>query len=146
MKRLSRGRKKPMADINIVPYIDVMLVLLVIFMTTTPLLSQGINVNLPQASAKPLTPEEQEPIIVSVNTQGEYYLNIASKPSEVIGAEQLKQSVGGALQTAQQKNQKREVYVKGDRAANYGKIVEAMVLLQTAGAENIGLLTEPVDH
>ena len=136
-----RNRRKPMADINVVPYIDVMLVLLMIFMITAPLLSQGVHVNLPQAAAKTLTPENQLPIIVTVNKKGQYFLNIAKKPSNAIAANALNDAVGIALGRAKQKNQKRDVYVRGDKDADYGTVVKAMVLLQQAGAKDVGLIT-----
>lgn len=136
-----RNRKKPMAEINVVPYIDVMLVLLMIFMITAPLLSQGVHVNLPQAAAKTLTPEDQLPIIVTVNKQGQYFLNIAKKPSSTITAAALNDAVGIALGRAKQNNQKRDVYVRGDKDADYGTVVKAMVLLQQAGAKDVGLIT-----
>lgn len=136
-----RNRKKPMADINVVPYIDVMLVLLMIFMITAPLLSQGVHVNLPQAAAKTLTPEDQLPIIVTVNKKGQYFLNIAKKPTKAIAANALNDAVGIALGRAKQKNQKRDVYVRGDKDADYGTVVKAMVLLQQAGAKDVGLIT-----
>ncbi|MDF1654961.1 MAG: protein TolR [Coxiellaceae bacterium] len=138
-----RNRKKPMAEINVVPYIDVMLVLLMIFMITAPLLTQGVHVNLPQASAKTLTPDNQLPIIVTVDKKGEYFLNIAKKPSKALNAAQLNDAVGIALGRAKQKNQKRDVYVRGDKAVDYGKVVNAMVLLQQAGAKDVGLITKP---
>ncbi|MDF1760579.1 MAG: protein TolR [Coxiellaceae bacterium] len=138
-----RNRKKPMAEINVVPYIDVMLVLLMIFMITAPLLTQGVHVNLPQASAKTLTPDDQLPIIVTVDKKGEYFLNIAKKPSNALTAAQLNDAVGIALGRAKQKNQKRDVYVRGDKAVDYGKVVNAMVLLQQAGAKDVGLITKP---
>ncbi|HYF97487.1 MAG TPA: protein TolR [Coxiellaceae bacterium] len=135
-------KKKPMAEINVVPYIDVMLVLLVIFMITTPLLSQGVHVELPNAAAKALSAEELPPLIVSVDKEGNYYLNINKDPEVVISPDELSQQVSNALSEAQAKNQKREVYVKGDQSANYGQIVQAMVLLQKAGAPSVGLMTE----
>ena len=138
-----RNRKKPMAEINVVPYIDVMLVLLMIFMITAPLLTQGVHVSLPQASAKTLTPDNQLPIIVTVDKKGEYFLNIAKKPRKALNAEQLNDAVGIALGRAKQKNQKRDVYVRGDKAVDYGTVVKAMVLLQQAGAKDVGLITKP---
>ncbi len=135
-------RKKPIAEINVVPYIDVMLVLLVIFMITTPLLSQGVQVELPQAAAKPLKIEQQPPLIVSVDREGSYFLNTNKNPDQAISAEELSAQVSAALQAAEQKNQKRDVYVKGDQRVNYGLIVQAMVLLQKAGAPSVGLMTE----
>ena len=135
-------KRKSLSEINVVPYIDVMLVLLVIFMITAPLMSQGVKVNLPQANAKVLTPEEQIPIIVTVAQDGQYYLNIAKSPKTPISAEELNQTLAFTLKAAEQKQIKREVYVQGDREANYGKVVQAMVLLQKAGVDNVGLMTE----
>ncbi len=138
-----RNRKKPLAEINIVPYIDVMLVLLVIFMITAPLLTQGIHVNLPQAQARALKPQQAEPIVVSVDAKGDYFLNTTDHSEKIIDAANLKQQVAQLLLTAKQQNKKRDVYVKGDRAANYGEVVKAMVLLQQAGAADVGLITDP---
>lgn len=133
--------KGPMSEINVVPYIDVMLVLLVIFMVTTPLLSQGIKVNLPQAQAQTIAPA-QEPIIVSVDEKGLYYLNTAPHPETALDAHQLSLAVSEQLRSAEQKKLPRQVFVKGDKKVDYGTVVTAMVLLQQAGATNIGLLTE----
>ncbi len=141
----NKSRRGAMAEINVVPYIDVMLVLLVIFMIAAPLLSQGVNVNLPQASAKPLPPKNEPPIIVSVDQKGQLYLNVSEQPKIPIPAQALMVQVAAQLAVAKQKNQSREVYVKGDQAVGYGKVVEAMVMLQKAGVENVGLITQPVD-
>ncbi len=140
-KSRHQRHKGPLAEINVVPYIDVMLVLLVIFMATTPLLSQGINVNLPKAQAQTIS-QSQEPIIVSVDGEGHFYLNTSVHPDVVLDETQLGQEVRQQLALAQQKNQVRQVFVKGDKNVNYGKVVGAMVLLQKAGAINIGLITE----
>ena len=131
-----------MAEINVVPYIDVMLVLLVIFMITAPLLTQGINVKLPQAAAKALTPKRESPVIVSVDSRGEYYLNIAAEPGQPVSAQDLVSRVASIVQTAAQNHQERDVYVKGDADVDYGKVVRAMVLLQEAGVDNVGLMTQ----
>lgn len=135
-------KKRPMAEINVVPYIDVMLVLLVIFMVTAPLLNQGVKVDLPKASAQTIPPKEQEPVIVSVDATGQYYLNIADKPNEIIDVTTLVNRVAMTLQAAQQQGQIRQVFVKGDKKVNYGSVVQAMVLLQQAGAQSVGLITE----
>lgn len=135
------ARRRPVAEINVVPYIDVMLVLLVIFMITAPLLSQGVNVDLPQAHAKTLT-QEREPIIVSVNAQGEYFLNIASTPEQPMAGQQVLDMVRKELAAGKDLNQKRNIFVKGDKHVSYGAVVEIMALLQQAGAQNIGLMTE----
>lgn len=135
-----RGERRPMAEINVVPFIDVMLVLLVIFMITTPLLTQGVKVDLPKTEAKALPQDQKEPLIVTVDAAGNYYLNIASKPTQPITLQVLSHLVTEQLSmdTAQQ----RPVLVRGDKDANYGKIVEAMVLLQQAGAKSVGLITQ----
>ena len=146
MKNRFRNQKGPLAEINVVPYIDVMLVLLVIFMITAPLLMQGVNVNLPQAAAKALSPKESSPIIVSVDREGNYFLNIADRPEDPISSQNLVNRVAATLQIAKEQHQEREVYVKGDRAVDYGKVVQAMVLLQRAGASRVGLMTQQNDQ
>jgi biopolymer transport protein TolR len=133
-----RVRKRPMAEINVVPYIDVMLVMLVIFMVTAPLLTQGVKVDLPEASAEPMPPEDQEPLVVSVDAAGKLYLNIADDPNQAITGDDLKQRVAAVLR----RSPKRSVLVRGDQTANYGSVVAAMVLLQQAGVPNVGLVTE----
>lgn len=137
-----RPRKRPLSEINVVPYIDVMLVLLIIFMVTTPLLSQGVKVNLPQATAQAISPQEKEPIIVSVDAQGNYFLNIAANPSQPIDAQTLSNQVAAELHVSQQQGIERQVLVKGDRSVDYGHVVQAMVLLQQAGAPSVGLVTQ----
>ena len=139
---MKRERRKPMADINVVPYIDVMLVLLVIFMITTPLLSQGVKVDLPQATAQAIT-AAKEPIVVSVDAQGNYYLNLATDPSQPIDAVSLANRVSTELRSDAQQGQTRQVLVKGDQHVDYGKVMQAMVLLQQAGAASVGLVTDP---
>ena len=136
-----RQKRKPIADINVVPYIDVMLVLLVIFMITTPLLSQGVKVDLPQAQAQTLSGSQQQPIIVTVNSKGQYFLNIANDPQQAIAPQALATRVAAELQIARQAHEKRLVLVKGDKEVDYGKVVQAMVLLQHAGAGTVGLMT-----
>jgi biopolymer transport protein TolR len=135
-----RGSRSPMAEINVVPFIDVMLVLLVIFMITTPLLTQGVKVDLPKTEAKALPQDQKEPLIVTVDATGNYYLNTASKPTQPITLQVLSHLVTEQLST--DTTQQRPVLVRGDKDANYGKIVEAMVLLQQAGAKSVGLITQ----
>tara|TARA_R110000868_G_scaffold144960_4_gene364546 strand:- start:69049 stop:69492 length:444 start_codon:yes stop_codon:yes gene_type:complete len=133
-----RQKRKPISDINIVPYIDVMLVLLVIFMITAPLLQQGVNVNLPQANAKVLSAKERMPAIVSVNKKGQLFLNTSSNPNIPV----TNQALTKAVQSMLQKNPKRTILVKGDTDTNYGNVVKAMVLLQQAGVKDVGLMTQ----
>lgn len=139
-----RGSRSPIAEINVVPFIDVMLVLLVIFMITTPLLTQGVKVSLPKTEAKALPQNQKEPVIVTVDAAGRYYLNLSSKPEQPVTARVLTNLVTNVLRgNGQEQEQQRPVLVRGDRNANYGKIVEAMVLLQQAGAKGVGLITQP---
>lgn len=138
-----RGKKRALADINVVPYIDVMLVLLIIFMITAPLLTQGVNVHMPEAKAKVIDAPEQKPMIISVDEQGNYYLNISSTPTVPMSPKQLAVRVAAELQVAQKQGKKEAVYVKGDEHVDYGKVVGAMVMLQQAGVADIGLVTEP---
>ena len=129
-----------MAEINVVPYIDVMLVLLVIFMITAPLLSQGVKVELPQASAEPLPPEALEPLVLTVDAEGRYYLNVGGAGEEVpVDLETLLARVAAVLRHKPE----TPVMVRGDRHVDYGRVIEAMVVLQAAGAPNVGLVTEP---
>ncbi len=134
-------RHRPLAEINVVPYIDVMLVLLVIFMVTAPLLFQGVDVNLPSANAKPIDTKQPEPIVLSIDARGNYYLNIAANPTAIISAPDLFKRVAGELKRVPGIPE-RQVLVKGDKAISYGKIIQAMVLLQHAGAPNVGLVTK----
>lgn len=136
-----RGSRRPMAEINVVPFIDVMLVLLVIFMITTPLLTQGVKIELPKTEAKALPPQQKEPLIVTVDAQGSYYLNISSKPNQPVTPRVLSNLV--TTQLTQSGGEQRPVLVRGDKSANYGKVIEAMALLQQAGAKSVGLITQP---
>ncbi|PWY55310.1 protein TolR [Legionella qingyii] len=142
MIRAKTKRERPISEINVVPYIDVMLVLLVIFMITAPMLSQGVTVDLPKAASQNLAPTDREPIIVSVNQQGTYFLNISSTPAEPIESQALVVRVAAELELAKQSGQKLNVLVKGDQGVAYGKVVQAMALLKQAGAEQVGLLTD----
>lgn len=121
-----------------VPYIDVMLVLLVIFMITAPLLAQGVKVDLPQAASEPIEPKQKEPLIVTVNAQGVYFLNVGDNPMNGIDNETLVKRVATVLR----RQPETPVLVRGDKNVNYGKVVTAMTLLQKAGAPSVGLLTE----
>ena len=140
--RRRRIRKRPLAEINIVPYIDVMLVLLVIFMIATPLLTQGVKVNLPHAKAVQIDASKQLPLIVTVNAQGQYFLNAVNNAQTSLSAQQLAIRVAAELQLAKKDGYQRQVLVKGDRQVQYGKVVQAMALLQKAGVPQVGLMTE----
>ena len=135
---MRRKRRKPVSDINVVPYIDVMLVLLIIFMVTAPLMNLGVELDLPQANANPLdTPED--PVIVSVDRTGAFFLTIGGE-RESIDLEGLTAKVGAFVRN----NPKVPVLVGGDRNVDYGKVYEAMVALQAAGAPRVGLMADPM--
>jgi biopolymer transport protein TolR len=133
-----RGRKL-MGEINVVPYIDVTLVLLIIFMVTAPMLSQGIKVDLPQAAAEPIEPDDLEPLLLSVDAAGAMYLNLGV-PERALPPDQLLEVASAALR----REPNRPVLVKADKAVAYGRVVEGMVLLQQAGAQKVGFVTEPL--
>ena len=138
-RRRSKGH---IVDINVVPYVDVMLVLMVIFMITAPMLTQGVTVDLPKAISKSLKTSSREPIIVSVDRAGGYFLNIHANPNTAIEPHDLMVRVAAELTLAGQTHEPLHVLVKGDRGVPYGKVVEAMALLKQAGAENVGLVTD----
>ena len=135
----NRGRRRLMGEINVVPYIDVMLVLLIIFMVTAPLLTQGVHVELPKAAAENLPPDDNEPIVVTVNRDGELFLNISEAPKDPVAAPYLVAQVQKVLRNRPD----TPVMVRGDEAVDYGSVVHAMTLLQQAGAPSVGLVTEP---
>lgn len=137
-----RTRKRPISEMNVVPYIDVMLVLLVIFMITAPLLTQGIKVELPKASSEILPPQQQDPIIVSVDRQGSMYLNLSSQPDAPIDETTLVNRVAALLRL----HPDTPVMVRGDHQVDYGAVVVAMGLLQKAGAPSVGLMTRPAEQ
>jgi biopolymer transport protein TolR len=129
-----------MGEINVVPYIDVMLVLLIIFMVTAPLLAQGVKVDLPKASAEPLPPEAQEPLVLSIDKQSRLYLNVGGTPTVAISEEVLTARATAAIR----RNPDRAVLLKADETIPYGRAVDAMVMLQHAGAKKVGFITEPL--
>ena len=135
-------RRRLMGEINVVPYIDVMLVLLIIFMVTAPLLTQGVQVELPDADAKPIDPEllkDREPLVLSVDRDGRYYLNIGGDEDSPVGEAEVARRAGAVLS----RDAATPVLVKADERVAYGSVVRGMVLLQQAGATKIGFLTDP---
>jgi biopolymer transport protein TolR len=137
-----RGKKRLMSEINVVPYIDVMLVLLIIFMITAPLLTQGINVELPKAGAEVLDPEllrDNEPLILSVDRDGKFYLNIGENVEAPVDEQTIIERTSAVVR----RNAETPVLVKADQAVPYGRVVTGMVLLQQAGAAKVGFLTDP---
>ena len=136
------GKRKPVSEINVVPYIDVMLVLLIIFMITAPLIQQGVEIDLPQASANPMPPEQREPLVITVSKLGDLYLNIGENNDKPIDEDLLANRVAAVINNHPQ----TPVLVRGDKAVDYGRVTEAMVLLQAAGVDKVGLMTESLDQ
>ncbi len=137
MSRASKKRKL-VAEINVVPYIDVMLVLLVIFMVTAPLLTQGVQVDLPKASAVPVKTEDEKPLIVSVKEDGSYYLNVGGDEKVAQELELIEDKVAKILR----QKPATQVLIWGDAQVDYGVVVKLMARLQSAGAATVGLVTE----
>jgi len=131
-------KRRAIAEINVVPYIDVMLVLLIIFMITAPIVQQGVKVELPKLSANSLPPEEQEPVILTVSKTGDYYLNIGDNRKKPVTDEVITQRIALVLKQKPQ----TPILVRGDKDVSYGSVTTAMVLLQSAGVEKVGLMTE----
>lgn len=137
-----KNRHRPMSEINVVPYIDVMLVLLVIFMITAPLLTQGVKVELPQADAEPLPSEADDPVVVSVNRDGELFIDIGEAKDQPVDEATLVARIQAVLKY----KPKTSILVRGDVGVAYGRVVEAMVLVQAGGAPSVGLITEPPER
>ncbi|MFL2493018.1 MAG: protein TolR [Luminiphilus sp.] len=130
--------RRAVAEINVVPYIDVMLVLLVIFMATAPLLMQGVEVDLPKADSSPVSDSDAEPLIVSIDAEARLYLNLGASDDQALSIETVKQRVATVLK----RNPEKAVMVWGDAAVPYGEVVVLMSELQDAGAPSVGLVTE----
>ncbi len=133
-----RNKRRPMSEINVVPYIDVMLVLLIIFMVTAPMLMQGVKVELPEANADPVEKQDSEPLIVSIDQAGQLFLNLGSQEDQVLSLATIRERVSVVMRRSPDK----PVLVWGDRAVPYGEVVAVMVALQEAGAPSVGLVTE----
>jgi len=134
-----RHKRKLKAEINVVPYIDVMLVLLIIFMVTAPLLNLGVDIQLPQSAAKAIQ-NDKEPVVVSVDQDGQLFLTLGASQREALDADALVAKVSAFVR----QNPQVPVLVAGDQRADYGKIYQAMVLLQSAGVPKVGLMSQPV--
>jgi biopolymer transport protein TolR len=135
-------RRRLMGEINVVPYIDVMLVLLIIFMITAPLLKEGVKVDLPDAGAKPLDPSflaKHEPLIVTVDARGQLYVNIGRNPDQPVSETTVASRTAAVLR----RDPETPVLVKADKSVPYGTVMRAMALLQRSGAGKLGLLSDP---
>ena len=140
MARRHKSRK-PMAEINVVPYIDVMLVLLIIFMITAPLLTQGVKVDLPQGQADAIEEEAKRPLVVSVDVDGQFHITYDDDRTKAVDRETLVHDAGAILLN----NPGIPVYVKGDKHVEYQRVMDAMVALQEAGAGSVGLIAQPAE-
>jgi len=139
----NRVRRRKVAEINVVPYIDVMLVLLIIFMVTAPLITQGVKVDLPQADAEPLSKDMKPPLVASVDAQGNYYLAVGDSKNEPMSAEQVAVLVAEHLKKAPD----TPVVVNGDGAVSYDAVIQLMVMLQKkAGVPSVGLMTDTPEN
>lgn len=142
VRRNGRGRKRPVSDMNVVPYIDVMFVLLVIFMVTAPLVQQGVEIDLSVAAAETVDTSEIEPVIIDVDEFGGYFLSMANEPYERIAPQDLMIKVSAMLQV----RPGAPVLVRGDREVAYNHVVQLMVMLKEAGVAKVGLMTQPPEN
>lgn len=138
---MSRGKrgKRLVAEMNVVPYIDVTLVLLIIFMVTAPLVTQGVKVELPQAESEPVPPSDSEQVIVTIDAAGEIYINSEKESDAPVEADTLV----SRLEVVKKYKPKTTFLVKGDQGVPYGRVVEVMALMNSAGIKDVGLLTDP---
>ncbi len=136
------SRRKPMAEINVVPYIDVTLVLLIIFMVTAPMLQTGVDVDLPQAESRNIDPSKGLPIVITINAEGALFLDVGNQGDKPVGAEELTAAVTKALA----KKPELSVLLRGDRAVDYGRVISVMAALKNAGVASVGLMTSPLEE
>ena len=142
---MATRQRKPISEINVVPYIDVMLVLLVIFMATAPLLTQGVLVELPKAPSEPITDTEDDPLVVSVRADGAIFVNLGIQNADDEGTRVTLYSLEDQVAKIMRARPDVPVYVKADHKLDYGRVVNVMTVLQKAGAESVGLITDPPD-
>jgi len=138
MRNSRRPKRKLKSEINVVPYIDVMLVLLIIFMVTTPMLNSNVDVQLPQSDAKSMQ-DKKDPVVVSVGQDGELYLTMGGAKAEPIDEDGLKLKVGAFVR----QNPEVSVLVAGDTRGNYGGVFKVLTDLQQAGVAKVGLMGQP---
>lgn len=136
-----RPRRKIVAEINVVPYIDVMLVLLIIFMATAATVTLGVKVDLPQSTAEPLSVDSKPPLIASIDKQGLYYLDVGESGNSALTSDEMRALVKAQIAA----DSESQFVVKGDGDVPYKRVVELMVLLQESGVPSLGLMTEPAE-
>ena len=135
------ARRKPIAEINVVPYIDVTLVLLIIFMITAPLLQTGVEVDLPQAEAKTVSQDSDLPIVITIDKDGQYFIDVGGEDDEPVQAQELLIRVAAILR----RRPKTKVLLRGDQSVDYGTVVTVMAALKNAGVHGVGLMTSPYE-
>ena len=134
-----------MSEINVVPYIDVMLVLLVIFMATAPLMMQGVEIDLPNTDSKPLSNEQDDPLVITVDGEGRIFVNTGMPRADEEGTRATIYSLADQAGKIIDARPDIAVYVRADKAIAYGEVIEVMTVLQRAGADSVGLVTEPLE-
>lgn len=137
--RRTKSDRRVMAEMNVVPYIDVMLVLLVIFMVTAPILTQGVEVNLPKVSTKPLTSKNEPPLIIALTANGKYYLELGTQAKQEAGLS----DIASKVRLIKRQRQNLQVLLKADATVSYGEVMQVMAILQAAEIINVGLLADP---
>ncbi|ATO19918.1 protein TolR [Acinetobacter sp. LoGeW2-3] len=142
--RFERIKKPLKSDMNVVPYIDVMLVLLVIFMVTAPMITTGVKVDLPQANNNPIQLDDANPPIVSLMEDGSLKLNDKNHNDEILTLNELKTLLTNAQNEAQSNNKQFSVLINGSQSRPYGEVMQLMSALQDAGLTQVGLLTAPI--
>ncbi len=142
MHNVRKGRSHTVAEINVVPYIDVMLVLLVIFIATAPVVMQGVTVDLPQAQSETMNEDQRTPIIASVDKAGQYFVSIDSTSEKMPDLDAVASYVAGELA----KDPTRPVVVQGDAQVAYDSVIQLMNALKQGGVKSVGLVTEPIDN
>ena len=135
-----RRRRKQMAEINVVPLIDVMLVLLIVFMITAPLITQGVKVDLPQADAEPVESSEELTLVVSINAEGNYFISLGEEEEpESVPLEKIQEDVSKILS----QNPSVPIFLEADSSVSYGLVMNLMAALTNAGSDNVRLITQP---
>lgn len=140
-----RKKRKPVSEINVVPYLDVMLVLLIVFMVTAPLLTQGLRVDLPQASSEPLDLDENaETLVIELTAENEYFISLGVTEQEERSAVPL-ELIGQQVASIVQVNPAIQIFVEGDASASYGPFISLMEALRIAGVDSPNLVTKPLE-
>ena len=137
-----RQRRKLMAEINVVPFIDVMLVLLIVFMVTAPLITQGVKVDLPEANAEPVDDNNDFTLVVSINAEGNYFITLGEVSDNDPQAVAL-EKIGEDVRKIMAQNPSVPVFLEADAAVNYGVVMSLMATLEGAGASSVRLITQP---